>query len=101
MISRGVTFVVPNGPLEEAPGGPRVPPCGHEHVNNLVERAVDIAPLAGDVGIGLFDLSASPDGLSAGSGSLGQLQREPLHAAVDDDVVDLVPRSASNSSTSR
>jgi hypothetical protein len=37
----------------------------------------------------------------AGPGGLGEQRREPLHPAVDGDVVDSTPRSARSSSTSR
>jgi hypothetical protein len=43
-----------------------------EHVNDLPElinRTVDIAPLARDLHVGLIDLPAVTDGMSAGPGS--------------------------------
>jgi hypothetical protein len=43
-----------NRPLEEAAGRRRIPACGHEHVDNLVElidRSVHVALLAGDLHI--------------------------------------------------
>jgi hypothetical protein len=53
--STGAIPIVPNcadGALEEPAGRCRVPPRGHEHVDDLpelVDRAVDIAPPAGDL----------------------------------------------------
>jgi len=38
----------------------------------LVDRAVDVAPLAGDLEIGLVDLLAIADGVAAGPGGLGE-----------------------------
>jgi transcriptional regulator with XRE-family HTH domain len=52
-------------------------------------RAVDVAPVASNLGVGLIDLPASPDGVAAGPGGLGQQRREALDPAVDGGVVDL------------
>jgi hypothetical protein len=81
-----------DGSFEEAAGCADVAPRGDEHVNHLPElinRTVDIAPLARDLHVGLIDLPAVPDGVSAGPGGLGEQRREPLQPAVDGDVVDL------------
>jgi hypothetical protein len=70
----------------------RIPPRGDEHVNDLaelVDRAVHVAPPAGDLHIGLIHEPAIPDQVAAGSGGVGQQRREPLHPPVDGDVVDL------------
>jgi len=67
---------------------------GDEDVDDLpelIDRAVDIAPLPGDSDVGFVDLPASSDRVSAGSGGVGQQRREPLHPAGDVDVVDLDP----------
>ena len=64
-----------DGALEEPAGRCRVSPRGHEHVDDLpelVDRAVDVAPLAGDLEIGLVDLLAIADGVAAGPGGLGE-----------------------------
>jgi hypothetical protein len=69
-----------DGALEEPAGRCRVPPRGHEHVDDLpelVDRAVDIAPPAGDLDIGLVHLPAVAGGMAAGPGGLGQQRREP------------------------
>jgi len=64
-----------DGPLEEAVGGLGVATRGHEHVDDLpglVDRAVDVAPPAGDPHVGLVDLPAVNDAMTAGPGRLGQ-----------------------------
>jgi hypothetical protein len=81
-----------DSPLEETASCSDVAPWGDEHVNDLawlVDGPVDIAPLAGDLHIGLVDLPALADGMSAGPGSLGQQAGEAKHPPVDGDVVDL------------
>jgi len=55
----------------------------------LVNRPVDIPPVAGDLHVGLVDEPAASDGVSAGAGRLGEQRREPLDPPVDGDVVDL------------
>jgi hypothetical protein len=55
----------------------------------LVDGAVHVAPPAGDLHIGLIHVPAVPDGVPTGPGGLGEQRREPLHPAVDGDVVDL------------
>jgi hypothetical protein len=67
---------------------------GDEHVNDLaelVDRPVHIPPLAGDLHIGLVDLPAISNAMSARPSSLGQQRCEPLHPSVDGDVVGLDP----------
>ena len=80
-----------DGPLEEAAGSPPVTLDGEEDIDDLaelVDGAVDIAPPASDLHIRLIHLPAVPDGVPAGPGGLGEQRREPLHPAVDGDVVD-------------
>jgi len=57
----------------------------------LVDRAVDVAPLPGDLHVGPVDLPAVTDCMPAGPSGLGQQQRESLDPAVDGGVVDLDP----------
>jgi hypothetical protein len=57
----------------------------------LVDRPVHIPPTAGDLHVGLVDPPATAHGVPARAGGLGQQWREPLHPAVDGDVVDLDP----------
>jgi hypothetical protein len=67
---------------------------GDEHVDDLaelVDRAVDVAPPAGDLHVGLIDPLTVPDRVAAGPGGLGQQRREPQHPSVDGYVVDLDP----------
>jgi hypothetical protein len=78
--------------LEEAAGSPPVTLGGDKDIDDLaelVDGAGHVAPPAGDLHVGLIHLPAVPDGVPAGSGSLGEQRREPLHPAVDGDVVDL------------
>jgi transposase IS116/IS110/IS902 family protein len=81
-----------DGLLEEPAGGLGVSVSGDEHVDDLaelVDRAVDIAPPAGDLHIGLVHEPAVPDQVAAWPCGVGQQRREPLHPPVDGDVVDL------------
>jgi hypothetical protein len=55
----------------------------------MVDGTEDVAPPAGDLHVGLIHLPAVPDGVPAGPGGLGEQGREPLHPAVDGDVVDV------------
>ena len=64
----GPILVVPMARSEEPAGGRGISPSGDEHVDDLaelVDRAVDVAPLAGDLHIGLVDLPAVTDGVPA------------------------------------
>jgi hypothetical protein len=78
--------------LEEPARRPGVTLPGDEHVDDLpelVNRAVDVPPPAGDLHVGLVDPPAGANPMSTGACSLGQQRREPQHQAVDADVVDL------------
>jgi hypothetical protein len=94
VTSAGVTLVAPPARSKNRRAALASRRPGDEHVNNLselVDRAVHVAPLAGDFHVGLVCLPTISDQVPAGPGSLGQqLQRgEPLHPAVDGDVVNL------------
>jgi hypothetical protein len=81
-----------DGLLEEAAGRFGVSIRGHEHVDDLaclVDRAVHVALLAGDLHVGLVHEPAVPDGVAAWLGGIGQQRREPQHPPGDGDVVDL------------
>ena len=81
-------------PLEEPVGGVSVSSGGHEHIDHLaelVDRSIDVAPPAGDLHIRLVDLPAVTDGMPTRPSGVGQQRREPQHPAVDRDVVDLDP----------
>jgi hypothetical protein len=81
-----------DGSLKEPTSSLRVAPTGHEHFDHLpelVDRAVHLPPLAGDLHLGLVHEPAVANGVPARSGSLGQQRCEPLHPPVDRHVVDL------------
>src|SRR5215211_3631060 len=64
----------PDGPRKETPSGRRVAPWGDEHIDDLaelVDRAVDIAPPAGDPHVDLIDPPTVPYRVAAGPGGLG------------------------------
>jgi hypothetical protein len=57
-----------------------VAPRGDEDVDDLpelVDGAVDVAPLTGDLHVRLVHLPAISDAMSAGPGGVGQQRREP------------------------
>jgi hypothetical protein len=89
-----VTFGRVDRSLEEPLGGLGVSVSGDEHVDDLaelVDRAVDVAPPAGDLHIRLVHEPAVPDQVAAWPGGVGQQRREPQYPPVDGDVVDLDP----------
>jgi hypothetical protein len=56
-------------PHKEPAGSRHVPPWRDEYVDDLAElidRAIDVAPTAGDLDIGLVDLPAVTDSVAAG-----------------------------------
>jgi hypothetical protein len=78
--------------LEEPAGRFGVPPAGDEQVDDLpelVDRPVHVAPLAGDLHVGLVDLPTISHQVSAWPGGVSQQRREPHHPPVDGDVIDL------------
>jgi hypothetical protein len=91
MTSTGVIFVAPSARSKNrrAAAASRRGETNVDDLAELVDRAVDVAPLACDLDIGLVDLPAITDGMATGPGSLGEQRREPLHPPVDRDVVDL------------
>jgi hypothetical protein len=81
-----------DGLLEELAGGLRVATRGHEHVDDLpelIDGAVDVTPPASHLHVGLINLPAAANSVSAGPSRLGQQRRESLDPAVDGDVIDL------------
>jgi hypothetical protein len=81
-----------DGPLEEPPGGLGVSARGYngvDHLPELVDRAVDVAPAPSHLQIRLVHLPAVTDSLSARSGGVGQQRREPKHPSIDRYVVHL------------
>jgi hypothetical protein len=81
-----------DGPLDEPAGRPDVAPRGDQHVDDLAELVdcpVDVHHWPATLHIGLVDLPAISNTMSARPSSLGQQRREPLHPAINGDVVDL------------
>jgi hypothetical protein len=88
----GLILVVPMARSKNRRAPPDVAPRGDEHIDDLaelVDRPVHIPPAAGGLHIGLVDLPAISNTMSARPSSLGQQWREPLHPAIHGDVVDL------------
>jgi hypothetical protein len=56
----------------------------------LVDRAVDLAPLASDLDVGLVGEPAVPDREAGRARRIGQQWCESLHPAVDRDVTSLI-----------
>jgi hypothetical protein len=80
------------GAGEESPRGRQVPLLGHQHVNDLpelVDRPVQIDPPASDLDVGLVDKPPITRGMPAESGGVDQQRSEPLHPAIDRNVVDI------------
>jgi hypothetical protein len=89
-----VTFGRVDRSLEEPLGCLGVALWGDEDVDDLpelVDGAVDVAPLAGDLHIGLVHGPLISHTVSAWPGGVGQQWREPQYPPVDGDVVDLDP----------
>jgi hypothetical protein len=80
-----------DGPVEEPAGRLGIPVWRYQDVDDLaelVDRAVDVTPLASDLHLRLVHLPAVPDGVATRSSGVGQQRREPLHPPVDGDVID-------------
>ena len=60
-----------------------------DHLAELVDRPVQVAPRPADLEVRLVDVPAVPHTLAARLRRLGQQRREALHPAEDGDVVDL------------
>jgi hypothetical protein len=80
-----------DGLLKEPVGRHGVPAGGDEHVDDLaelVDRSVDVPPVASHLHVGLVDLPAIANAVATWSRGVGQQWREPQYPAVDGDVVD-------------
>jgi hypothetical protein len=96
--------MLPDHRLEETLRNGQVAMGRHQDVDDLAElidRPVHVAPHAGDLHVGLIHEPAVADGVAAGPGAPDEQRGEPLHPPDDRDVVDVDPRSARSSSTSR
>ena len=72
-------------------GGRQIPIGGDHHVDDLpklVDRPVQINPLAGDFDVGLVGEPAISRDVPAGPRRVDEQRREPLHPAVDRYVID-------------
>jgi len=84
-------LVVLKAPFEQPPGRLSVALKSDEHVDDLpelVDRAIDVAPLPSDLHIRLVHLPAAPDAVPTWPGGFGQQRREALDPPVDGDVID-------------
>jgi hypothetical protein len=78
-------------PGEEAPRGRQVTPHGQQDIDDLamlIDRPVEIDPLAGDLQVGLIDEPPVTRSVTARPGSLDELRGQTLHPPVDADVID-------------
>ena len=92
------------GAGEESASGGQIPLLGDHDVNDLaelVDRSVQIDPPTADLDVRFVDKPTIACGVPAGSSRINQQWGEPVHPAINRDVVDLDAPSASNSSTSR
>jgi hypothetical protein len=75
---------------EEPAGGRQIPFLRHQHVDDLPElinRAVQVDPPAGNLDVGFIGEPAIARGVSARPGCVDHQGREPLHPAVDRNVI--------------
>jgi class 3 adenylate cyclase len=78
--------------IEEPAGRRDVTTLGQHDVDDLAElvhRPVEIPPHASDLHVGLVHEPAVAASMSARAGSVDQLRREPLHPAIQGDMVDI------------
>jgi hypothetical protein len=89
----------------EEPGRSRdVAPFRDVHVNDLavlIECPLHVAPHTGNLDVGLVHEPAITDAVATGPRRLDDQRREALHPPIDRDVVDIDPRPARSSATSR
>ncbi|MGK0478425.1 MAG: hypothetical protein ACJAQ9_001461 [Ilumatobacter sp.] len=67
----------------------------------LIHVPVDVTPDAGNLDVSLVREPSIVDTATTRPGRVDQKRREPLHPSVNRDVINLIPRSARSSSTSR
>jgi hypothetical protein len=92
VTSTGATLVAPIARSKKPVSSLGVPPWRDEHVDDLpelVDRAVDGAPLASHLHVGFVRVPAIANQVPTRPGGVGQQWREALHPPVDRDVVDL------------
>jgi hypothetical protein len=96
VTSEGVTLVAPIACLKNLRAAPHVPTWGDEHIDHLadhlaelVDRSVYVAPPSGDLHIRLIHLPAVAYGMPAAPSGVGQQRREAQHSPVNGDVVNL------------
>ena len=76
---------------EESAGGRHVLLLRDQHVDDLselVDRPIQVAPLPGDLDVGLVGEPAISRDVSAWPGGVDKQRREPLHPAIDGHVID-------------
>jgi hypothetical protein len=78
--------------LKNRRAGRGVPLLGQQHVDDLavlVDRPIQVPPLAGDLDVGLIDEPAVPGGVPEWAGGVSEQRGEPLHPPVHGHVIDL------------
>ena len=89
-LDRGRPVV--KGAGEESASGGQIPLLGDHDVNDLaelVDRSVQIDPPAADLDVRFVDKPTIAWGVPAGSGRINQQWGEPVHPAINRDVIDL------------
>ena len=84
------TSLQPTG--EERPGCRSVATLADQDLDYLpvlVDRAVEVGPLAGDLDVGFIDKPSIPRRVPSRASRVNEFGREGLHPPVDRDVVDL------------
>jgi hypothetical protein len=83
---------VTKGAGEESTSGGQIPLLGDHDVDDLpelIDRSVQIDPPAADLDVRFVDKPAITGGVPAGSGRINQQWGEPVHPAINRDVIDL------------
>ena len=89
-LSRARTVL--EGAGEELAGGRQIPVLGHENLDDLavlVDRPVQRDSATGNLDVGLIHKPTITCSVPARPGCVDQQRREPLHPAVDGDVINL------------
>jgi hypothetical protein len=88
----GWAWAVVQGTGKESASGRQIPLLGDQDIDDLailVDRPIQIDPAPGDLDIRLIDEPPITRRVPAGSARVNQQQGNPLHPAIDSDMVDL------------